>query len=74
MSGIVQLLPGKCFFLYRYTDCSRTSRVATSTKIEVVQLVSENRAAKFEGAKLASPFPPNEVPATPLKSEEPALA
>jgi hypothetical protein len=23
MMGIVQLSPGRCFFLYRYTDCSR---------------------------------------------------
>ncbi len=27
MMGIVQLSPGRCLFLYRYKDCSRTRRV-----------------------------------------------
>ena len=86
ITGIVHFAPGRCFFLYRYTDCSRTSRVTTSTRIEVVQLVSENRAARFDGAKLASPFPANDPrpplllsplpppPKTENENEDPALA
>lgn len=30
MIGIVHVAPGKCAFLYLYTDCSRTRRAATT--------------------------------------------
>lgn len=51
--------------------------MTTSTRIEVVQLVWENWAARFEGAKLASPLPPKDpLVLAPSKTEddEPALA
>jgi len=40
MMGMVQLSPGRCFFLYRYTYCSRIRRVRRMARVVLVHVAT----------------------------------
>ena len=50
MMGIVQLSPGRCFFLYRYTDCSRARSAKMMASVVYIHVAAFDAAERRQGS------------------------